>query len=113
MSHLVLFYNIIILQGYYPKQCQNIRDTILEERKGSKLRKFRTIILIKLDLQLLMRIFLDVTKHELIENDKRFSIANYGSRKKYLIETIILGKRLILDHSVLERKQMVYNFVDL
>jgi len=112
-ENLIKFYNIIITKGYYPKRWKNITDVILEKGKGPKLGKLRTITLIEADLQLLMRIFLDATKQELIENDSRFSTANYGSRKNFSIETALLEKRLILDHSVLETKQIIYNFTDL
>ena len=37
-------------------------------------------------------------------NNNRFSTANYRSRNNYSIKIVILEKRLILDHSVLERK---------
>jgi len=112
-NHLVAFYNILIEKGYYPKRWQKITDVILEKGKGPRLGKLRTITLIEGDLQLLMRIFLNATDQETIENDRRFSTANYGSRKNYSIESAILEKRLILDHSTLRMEKTIYNFTDL
>ena len=110
---LVEFYNIIIEVGYYPKRWQNIVDIMLEKGKGPKLGKLRTITLIEGDLQILMRIFMDGKNNELIESDPRFSKANYGSRKNYSIESALLEKRLIFDHSALETTETIYNFTDL
>ena len=52
--------------------------------------KLRIITLIEGDLQINMRIHLNADREEVIENDNRFSKANYGSRKNYSIETAIL-----------------------
>jgi len=110
---LIDFYNTIIEIGYYPERWLNIIDVMLEKGKGPKLGKLRTITLIEGDLQLLMRIFLDGSTNELIEKDPRFSKANYGSRKNFSIESAILEKRLILDHSLLSQKETIYNLTDL
>ena len=61
-------------------------------RKGKEpvLGRLWSITLIKGDLQINMRIHLRAEKEELIENDPRFSLANYGSRKNYSIETFLL-----------------------
>ena len=50
---------------------------------------------------------------ELIEYDKRFSTANYGSRRNYSIESVILEKRLIIDNSLNTLNYTIYNFTDL
>jgi len=110
---LTSFYNIILRKGYFPNRWANIVDVMLEKGKGPRLGKLRTITLIEGDLQILMRIFLDAKNKELIENNERFSTANYGSRKNYSIETAILEKRLILDHSILSMAPTIYNFTDL
>ena len=60
-----------------------------------------------------MRIFLGEEDEEVIESDSRFSKANYGSRKKFSIETAILEKRLIFDNSILSNKHTIYNLTDL
>ena len=60
-----------------------------------------------------MRIFLDVKDQELIKNNARFFKANYGSRRNYSIETAILKKRLIIDHSTLNLRDTICNFADL
>ena len=85
----------------------------MEKEKGPVLGKLRNITLIEGDLQINMRIQLNVDSKELIENNDRFSKANFGSRKNYAIETAILKKRLIYDNSLLEMKETIYNFTDL
>ena len=60
-----------------------------------------------------MRIALSSEDKELIEHDKRFSIANYGSRRNYSIESAILEKRLIIDNSLNTLNHTIYNFIDL
>ena len=110
---LVEFYNIILDKGYYPERWANIVDVMLEKGKGPQLDKLRTITLIEGDLQILMRIFLDPKEEELIENNNRFSKANYGSRRNCSIETAILEKRLIIDHSILAMRNTICNFADL
>jgi len=86
---------------------------MLEKGKGPKLGKLRTITLIEGDLQILMRIFMDGKNNELIETDSRFSKANYGSRKNYSIDSALLEKRLIFDHSALAATETICNFTDL
>ena len=78
--------------------------------KGWRLDKLQTITLIKGDLQILIRIFLEVKDQELIENDMRFSKENYGLRRSYSIATAILEKRLIIDYSTLSMRDTIYNF---
>ena len=60
-----------------------------------------------------MRMFLSAEETEIIENDNRFSKANYGSRRNYSIETAILEKRLVFDHSMINMKKNIYNLTDL
>ena len=60
-----------------------------------------------------MRVYLGDELEEMIENDEIFSTANYRSRKKYSIETEILEKIIIFDHSILNTKNNIYNFVEL
>ena len=91
----------------------NLINAILEKGKGPVLGKLRIITLIEGDLQMLMWIFLQAEEEELIENDKRFAKANYGSQKKYSIETAILEKHLIMDKSLLSMNVTVYNLTDL
>jgi len=63
--------------------------------------KLRNLQLIEGYLQIMIRIFLFSEEEEIIKKDPRFSKANYGSRKNYLIETAILEKRIILDSRML------------
>ena len=97
----------------YVKRWLNIVDVMLEKGKGPTLGKLRTITLIEGDLQILMRIFLKAKDEELIEKDRRFAKANYGSRKNYSIETAILEKRLIMDRSMLSSKITACDLTDL
>ena len=50
---------------------------------------------------------------ENIENDTRLSKFNYRLRKYYLIETILLEKRLIYDLSTWNNYPIIYNVTDL
>ena len=92
MMILVTFYNLLIKTGYYPKRWTKLVDTILEKGKGPILGKLKTITLIEGDLQIMMRMYLNAPEEELIKGDKRFSKANYSSRKNFSIETAILEK---------------------
>ena len=109
----VCFYNALLKQCYYPKRWQAQVETTLEKGKGPIIGKLRTVTLIEGDLQINMRMQMATGEEELIESDNRFSTANYGSRKNYSIETAILQKRLIFDHSLLETKPTAHNFTDL
>ena len=110
---LIWFYNTLFQTNYFPRRWQSIVETMLEKGKGPVIGKLRCITLIEGDLQLNMRIHLRAENEELIENDSRFSTANYGSRKNYSIETALLQKRLVLDKSLIEMKPTIYNFTDL
>ena len=78
----------------YPKRWEKILDVMLSKGRGMMLGKLRTITLIEADLQCIMRMFLNEGEEEMIEADKRFSKANYGSRKNYSIETALLEKKI-------------------
>jgi len=110
---LVTFYNILIKNGYYPKRWLKILDTMLGKGKGWVIGKLRIVTSIEADLQFMMRIHLGGEEKELIENDNRFSKANYGSRKNYSIESAILEKRLAIDNSLLLEKPTIYYLTDL
>ena len=110
---LVTFYNLLIKTGYYPKRWIKLVDAILEKGKGPILGKLKTITLIEGDLQIMMRMYLNALEEELIKGDKRFSKANYSSKKNFSIETAILEKQLILDNSLLSLEKTIYNLTDL
>ena len=88
-------------------------EVYIGKGKGSVLGKLRYLQLIKGDLQLMMRIYLLAKEEKIIKKDKRFSKANYGSRKNFSIELAILEKRLILDNSLLITEHMIYTLTDL
>jgi len=80
-----------------------ILDIVIKKGKGPILSKLRIIQLIEANLQLLMRIFIVSRNENLIEKDHRISKSNFGSRKYYSIETVILKKRLLYDTSMIRR----------
>jgi len=110
---LVTYYNILLKNGYYPKWWLKILDIMLGKGKGIILGKLRIIALIKVDLQYIIRIYLEDDEEEMIKLDERFSKSNYGSRKNYSIETAILEKRLTFDNSLLSSKLTIYHLTNL
>jgi len=110
---LIMYYNILLKNGYYPKWWLDILDVMISKGKGIILGKLRIITLIKADLQYIMRIYLGDENEELIERDSRFSKANYSSRKNYSIESALLEKRLIFNNSMLSGKETIYTLTDL
>ena len=110
---LVTMLNIFLKRRYYPKRWLKLLEVSLEKGKGPIVGKLRNITLIEGDMQIGMRIALNSKGQELIENDQRFSKANFGSRKNYSINTAILQKRLILDNSLLTTKHTIYTMTDL
>ena len=60
-----------------------------------------------------MKFQLKSNKEEMIEKDKRFSKSNNRSRKNYAIESAILQKKIVLDNSLNNTKQTIYDFTDL
>ena len=87
---LVTILNIFLKQCYYPNRWLKLVDTTLEKGKGPIVGKLRNITLIEGDLQIGIRISLNSRKEKLIENDSKFSKANYGSRKNFAITSAIL-----------------------
>ena len=67
----------------------------------------------EVDLQLLMRIYIEDRNNENIEKDKRSSQFNCRSRRHYLIDTTILEKILMHDAAVSDRNLMTHNSSDL
>jgi len=109
----IRFYNKLITNTIYLKWWLNILDIIIEKGKEPTLRKLRTIQLIEVDLQLIMRIYISDRNKERIESDDRVAKANYRSRPTYSIETAILKKRLIYDLRKLTRNPILHNMTDL
>ena len=76
--------------------------------------KLRSIKLMEGDLSILLRIYLNSKREEIIENSKRFSKSHYGSRINYAIETAILEKRLIFNNILISAKPIIiHNLTDL
>ena len=110
---LVMMLNIFLKRRYYPKCWLKELETSLEKGKGPILGKLRNITLIKGDMQIGMRISLGNNGQELIENDERFSKANFGSRKNFAITTALLQKRLVMDNSLISSRHTIYIMTDL
>ena len=110
---LIRFYNLLLRNGYFLKRWLDILDVMIGKGKGLALGKLHIIMLIEVDLQYIMKIFLGNEVEEMIENDDRFSNANYGSRKNYSIESVLLEKRMIYDNSMLSGKETIYTITDL
>ena len=60
-----------------------------------------------------MRIFLGHRNQRQIEHDKRILKFNYGSRKGYSIEEVLLEKRLLCDISIRDCHKMVHAITNL
>jgi len=110
---LIRFYNLLLRNRYFPKRWLDILDVMIGKEKGLVLGKLCIITLIEADLQYIMRIFLGNEVEEMIENDNRFSNANYGSRKNYSIESMLLEKRMIYNNSIVSGKETIYTITDL
>ena len=104
---------MIIKERYFLVRWLNTLDIIIEKEKDQILGKLRSIQLIEVVLQLLMRIFFLKEDKENIENDKRISKVNYRSCKNYSIKSVILEKRIIFNNSLLITKLTIYNLIDL
>lgn len=96
---LVNYYNLIIKHQFYLQHWLDTLDVVIEKGKGPILRKLRTIQLLEADLQIIIRMHsVDLIQND-IESDNRVSKANYGSRKFYLIDNIILEKIILYNAS--------------
>ena len=109
----VNYYDIITRNNFYPKWWLDVLDLILGKEKVPLLRKRRLIQLIESDLQSMMCLFTAEQIENRIDNDNRIFKANYGSRKKYSIENIILEKWLICDMCKQDCKHTTHNITDL
>ena len=84
-----------------------ILDAILYKGRELIIGKLRTIVLIKADLQCIMRMHLSDEYGEIIEKDNRFLKWNCSSRSNYSIEIEILEKRLMFNNSLLSAKVVI------
>ena len=91
----------------------NVLDVLLNKGKGLILGKLRTIQLIEVDLQLVMRIFLGCRNKGSIEKDPRLLKFNCGSRRFYSIDKAILEKRLIYDISRYNKQSTIHMITNL
>ena len=66
-----------------------------------------------MDLQLIIKIWVNNRNKGKIETDSRVVKSNYSSRAGYSIESVLLKKWLIYNHSKLSREITVYNMTDL
>ena len=84
---------------------------MIEKGKGLVLGKLRTIQLMQVYFQLLMRIFVNTRNKGSIEVDERISKNNYGSRLGYSIQDAILEKRQVFDYSLVTRVHYIYALI--
>ena len=94
---LVRFYNAVSREGYYLKRRVRSLDVMLEKGKVPIIGKFRTMQLIEVELQLLMRISIGERIEGVIENDNRMSKFDCRSLPYCSIENSILEKHLMSD----------------
>ena len=102
-----------IVVQFFPDRWLKILVVSIEKGKGPVLGKLRTIQLIKADLQLLMRFFVNTRNKSSIETDERISKSNYGSRPGYSIQDAILEKKLVFDNSLVTGQHSIYAMTDL
>ena len=69
---------------------------MIEKRKGTRKNKLRIRDMIEADMQLIMRGLLAEIMNDKVEEDKRLSKHDHGSRRGHSIETTLLEKRLML-----------------
>ena len=86
---------------------------MIEKGKGRVLGKLRKIQLIEADLQITMRIVINVRDKWNLESDDRVFNINYGSRPGCSIEDAILEKRLVFDNSLVIVNHTTYEMTDL
>ena len=80
------------MNQYYLEYQLKILDVMLEKGKGPILRKLRTRQLIEVDLQMIMRVFINGrTRNNTISN-KQIPKANCRSHRGYSIDNLILEK---------------------
>ena len=96
---LLRYYNTIIQREFYPEYWLKVLDMMLDKGKGLIIGKLQTIQLIEADSQLLMRIFLGIRIENFIKKDSRISKFNFRLQKFFLIEEVILEKRIICANS--------------
>ena len=60
-----------------------------------------------------MRIYMGSKSEKIIEKDERLSKANYGLRKNYSVELVILEKCLICNSCLLYNAPFIHNLIDL
>ena len=86
---------------------------MIEKGKDLVLGKLRIIQLVETDLQLLIRIIVNIRNKGNIEENDIVSKSNYGSKTGCSIEDAILEKILFLDNSLVTGKHTNYAMTDL
>lgn len=67
-----MYYNMIIREEYYSKKLPKILVLMIKKGKETMIGKMRLIEFIKIDLQVIMRIYLSNDKEETIDKDENF-----------------------------------------
>ena len=89
-NKLVEYYNVIVAVQFFLERWLKTLIVMIEKLKGPALGKLHTIQLIEADMQLIMRILVNIRNKLDIESDDRVSKSKYGSRPGYSIEDDIL-----------------------
>ena len=110
---LVDHYDIIIKVQFFPERWLKMRVIMIEKVKGPVLGKLRKIQLIEADLQITMRIVVNVRNKGNIESDDRVFNINYVSRPRCSIKDAILEKRLVFENGLVIVKHIIYDMTDL
>ena len=86
---------------------------MIEKEKMPVLGKLRTIQLAEADIQLIMRLFVNIRNNVHIDSYERVSKSNYGSRPVHSIEDAILEKRLVFDNRIVTGSHNIHAMTDL
>ena len=87
------YYNTIVKVKFYSTRWLKILDVMIEKGKSPTIGKLRTIQLIEKDIELLIRVFELLRNAGKTKTNNILSKSNFGSRKKYSIESAILDKK--------------------
>ena len=86
---------------------------MIEKLKVLVLGKLRTMQLVEADIQLIMRMFVNIRNKGNMESDERGSKRNYGSRTAHLVAYAILEKILVFDNIIVTVNYNIHAIADL
>lgn len=106
-----MFYTQIIRHHIVLEQWKKSLACMLEKGKGPLLNKLRIIQLIQADLQMLMRVLILPSANKVIE-EGIINKCQYARRKETMMNALV-EKRLIIESSILTRKDPVWLVSDM